>query len=93
VWTPLRAIDLKHLRQIRTLRAARIIHIAGGFLRAIGGQLIEPIDHLGITAAGGILEANEASVRAIIMVIREDIATWPFLTSGNSPQLSALKMC
>jgi hypothetical protein len=52
VWTPLRAIDLKHLRQIRTLRAARIIHIAGGFLRAIGGQLIEPIDHLGITAAG-----------------------------------------
>jgi hypothetical protein len=32
---------LQHLRQLRTFHTARIIH-AGSFLRAIGGQFIEP---------------------------------------------------
>jgi hypothetical protein len=35
---------------LRTVRAARIIHDVCNLLRALGGQFIEPIDELCITA-------------------------------------------
>jgi hypothetical protein len=35
---------------LRTLRTARIIHVAGNLLRALGCQFTEPIDDLAITA-------------------------------------------
>ena len=39
---------LQHLRQSRTLRTARIIHVAGNLLGALGCQFTEPIDDLAI---------------------------------------------
>jgi hypothetical protein len=50
VWTPLRAIDLQHLRQLRALRTARIIHVVCNLLRTVGGDLIKPLDELCIAA-------------------------------------------
>ena len=33
-------IELEHLRQLRTFRTARIVHIAGSLLCTVGGDLI-----------------------------------------------------
>ena len=55
--------DLQHSRQIRAPRTACISHVAGKLLRTLGCQFIEPIDHLGITAA--LLNETTQPVSAI----------------------------
>ena len=44
------SFDLQHLRQLRTLRTAWIIHVVCNLLRALGCKFIEPIKELGIAA-------------------------------------------
>ena len=41
----------QHLRQVRTPRAAPVTQVARAALYAIGGDLVEPVDHLGVAAA------------------------------------------
>jgi hypothetical protein len=53
----------KHLRQIRTPRAALVAHVVDAFLGAGGGEFIEPIDDLGI-AATLIDETRDTNRRA-----------------------------
>jgi hypothetical protein len=43
-------VPLQHLRQLRTLRTASIIHVVGNLLRAFGCKFTEPIGDLGIAA-------------------------------------------
>ena len=42
---------LQYFRQLRTLRAAWIIHVASNLLWAFGSEFSEPINELGVTAA------------------------------------------
>jgi hypothetical protein len=42
--------DLQHLRQVRAPSAALIIHIVSRLFRAVGGDLVQPVDDLRIAA-------------------------------------------
>ena len=44
--------DLEHPRQIWAACAALVIRAVRDFLRTVGGDFSEPIDHLGIAAIG-----------------------------------------
>jgi hypothetical protein len=45
-----RAIDLQHPRQIRAFRTAWVVHVVRNVPLTLGGDLIEPIDKLRVTA-------------------------------------------
>ena len=54
---------LENLRQLWAPRTAWIIRISRNLLWALGGKLIEPIDHLGVTAT--LIDEASQTITAI----------------------------